>query len=140
MGTGPTEREIPISRPVPVTPAKPPGRRMRSAKVRIGMIGVLSLTVAACGSDDDDVTAYCVDRNTYQSDGSYQVIDDDYCDDDSSSYHGGHGGYYWYYGGNYKGARISKGTTVKPKDAKITSTGGKTIQRGGFGKRSSGGS
>ena len=137
MGTGPSEREIPISRPVPTVTRKPPGRRMRSAKVRIGMIGALSLTVAACGSNDD-VTAYCVDQKSYQSDGSYQVIDDDYCDDDN--YHGSHGGYFWYYGGSSRGSRIYKGTTVKPKDAHITSKGGKTLQRGGFGSRSSGGS
>lgn len=103
------------------------------------MIGALSLTVAACGGNDtsDDVTAYCVDQDTYQSDGSYQVADDDYCDDDSSSYRGSHGGYYWYYGGRRSGARIVKGTTVKPREATITSRSGKTIQRGGFGGRSS---
>ncbi|SHN47429.1 hypothetical protein SAMN05443668_12375 [Cryptosporangium aurantiacum] len=113
---------------------------MSSMKVRLGMIGALSLTVAACGSDaddDDEVTAYCVNQNTYQSDGSYQVIDDDYCDDDG--YHGSHGGYFWYYGGAYKGSRIYKGTTVKPKGAHITTTSGKTLQRGGFGSRSSSG-
>src|SRR5690349_13166593 len=99
VGTGPDEREIPTSRPVPTVTKKPPGRRMRSTKVRIGMIGALSLTVAACGSNDD-VTAYCVDRNSYQSDGSYRVIDDDYCDDDG--YHGSHGGYFWYYGGSHR--------------------------------------
>jgi len=136
VGTGPTEREIPISRPVPTVSRKPPGRRMSSTKVRIGMISALSLTVAACGSNDD-VTAYCVDQNSYQADGSYQVIDDDYCDDDN--YHGSHGGYFWYYGGSHRGSRIYKGTTVKPKNAHITTTSGKTVQRGGFGSRSSSG-
>lgn len=103
------------------------------------MIGALSLTVAACSSGGD-VTAYCVDQNSYQSDGSYQVVGDDYCDDDSSTYYGSHGGYYWYYGGSHRGSRVYKGTTVKPKDATITTTSGKTIQRGGFGFRSSSGS
>ncbi|MFG1926566.1 hypothetical protein [Cryptosporangium sp. NPDC048952] len=139
MGTGPAEREIPTSRPVPTVTRKPPGRRMSSAKVRIGMIGALSLTVAACGSGDD-VQARCVDQRSYQNnDGSYNVVDDDYCDDDGR-YYGSHGGYFWYYGGTSRGSRIYRGTTVKPKDAHITTTKGKTLQRGGFGSRSSSGS
>lgn len=100
------------------------------------MVGALSLTVAACGGgSSNNVTANCVDRNSYRSDGSYQVVGDKYCDD--SGYYGSHGGYYWYYGGRRSGSRILKGTTVKPKGATITSHSGKTIQRGGFGGRSS---
>jgi hypothetical protein len=108
-------------------------RRMSSRTVRIGMVGALSLTVAACGSNDN-VTAYCVDRSSYRSDGSYQVVNDNYCDRNYSS---SHGGYYWYYGGRRSGTRILRGTTVKPKNATITSHSGKSIQRGGFGGRSS---
>ncbi|MFI5958765.1 hypothetical protein [Cryptosporangium sp. NPDC051539] len=111
---------------------------MSSSTVKIGMVGALSLTVAACGGGDN-VTARCVDRNSYQSDGSYRVVDDDRCDD-NNRYYGSHGGYYWYYGGTSRGSRIYKGTTVKPKDATITTPKGKTIQRGGFGHRSSSGS
>ncbi|TQS45011.1 hypothetical protein [Cryptosporangium phraense] len=109
---------------------------MSSSTVKVGMVGVLSLTVAACSSGND-VTARCVDRSSYQSDGSYRVIDDDYCDD--GRYYGSHGGYFWYYGGTSRGSRIYKGTTVKPKDAHISTPSGKTIQRGGFGSRSSSG-
>jgi hypothetical protein len=118
VGTGPVEQ------------AK---RQMSSRSVRIGMVGALSLTVAACGSNDR-VTAYCVDRNSYRSDGSYRVINDRYCND--GYYSSSHGGYFWYYGGRRSGSRILKGTTVRPKSATITSTSGKTIQRGGFGGRS----
>jgi uncharacterized protein YgiB involved in biofilm formation len=107
---------------------------MSSRSVRIGMVGALSLTVAACGSNDN-VTAYCVDRSSYRSDGSYSVVNDRYCD--NGVYGSSHGGYYWYYGGRRSGSRILSGTTVKPKDATITSHSGKTIQRGGFGGHSS---
>jgi uncharacterized protein YgiB involved in biofilm formation len=112
---------------------KKAARRMSSQSVRIGMVGALSLTVAACASNN--VTANCVDRSSYRSDGSYRTVDDRYCD--NNGYYGSHGGYFWYYGGRRSGSRILKGTTVKPKNATITSAKGKTIQRGGFGGRSS---
>jgi hypothetical protein len=115
-------------------------RRMSSRAVRLGMLGVLSLTLVACGSDDDEVEASCVLQDSYQSDGSYQVVDEDLCDDDDD-YRSSHaGGYYWYYGGHRSGGRILNGSTVKPKGAKITTAKGKTLQRGGFGGRSSSGS
>jgi hypothetical protein len=116
------------------------GRRMSSRAVRIGMIGTLSLVVAACGNDSDNVNAYCVDRNSYQSDGSYQVVDEDNCDGNHTSSYGRHGGYYWYYGGrrsSHSKYRVVSGSTVKPRGATITSPKGKTIQRGGFGGHSS---
>jgi hypothetical protein len=113
-------------------------RRMSSRAVRFGMLGALSLTLVACGSSDQ-VEAYCVEQDSLQSDGSYQVVDEDNCDDDN--YRSSHaGGYYWYYGGHRAGSRILNGSTVKPKGAKITTAKGKTLQRGGFGGRSSSGS
>ncbi|MEU8357431.1 hypothetical protein AB0C27_15580 [Nonomuraea sp. NPDC048882] len=75
--------------------------------------------------------------------GSYQVVDDDYCDDDSSRYYGtGHsrGAYVWYYGGTRIGSRVHRGTTYRPSDVNISSRSGKSIQRGGFGSRTSSGS
>ncbi|MEV0158481.1 hypothetical protein B0I32_10135 [Nonomuraea fuscirosea] len=75
--------------------------------------------------------------------GSYQVVDDDYCDDDSHRYYGGghsRGAYVWYYGGTRIGNRVHRGTTFRPSDVNISSRTGKSIQRGGFGSRTSSGS
>lgn len=111
---------------------------MSSRAVRLGMLGALSLTLAACGNDNDEVQAYCVEQSSLQPDGSYEVVDDDYCDDDGVR--SGHsGGYYWYYGGVRSGSKILKGSTVKPKGVRITTAQGKVLQRGGFGGRSSSG-
>jgi hypothetical protein len=113
-------------------------RRMSSRAVRLGMLGALSLTLVGCGSESEEVQAYCVQQDTLLSDGSYEVVDEDLCDDDD--YRSGHaGGYYWYYGGHRSGSRILNGSTVKPKGAHITTAKGKTLQRGGFGGRSSSG-
>ena len=117
-------------------------RRMSSRAVRLGALGALSLALVGCGSgsdpDDasDEVQAYCVDRNSYQEDGSYLEVDEDLCDDDD--YRSSHAGaFFWYYGGVRAGSRLKGGTTVRPKGAHITTAKGKTIQRGGFGNRSS---
>jgi hypothetical protein len=114
-------------------------RRMSSRAVRLGMLGALSLTLVGCGgSSDDEVQAYCVDQNSLLPDGSYEIVDEDLCDDDG--YRSSHaGGYYWYYGGSRNGSRILKGTTVRPKDVTVVTAKGKTLQRGGFGGRSSSG-
>jgi hypothetical protein len=113
-------------------------RRMSSRAVRLGMLGALSLTLVGCGSSSDssdEVLANCVDQSSLLSDGSYEIVDEDLCDDDDYR-----SGYYWYYGGTRAGSRILKGTTVRPKGAKIVTVQGKTLQRGGFGGRSSSGS
>jgi len=114
-------------------------RRMSSRAVRLGMLGALSLTLAGCGSDapSEEVDASCVHQASLQPDGSYQVVDEDNCDDDYRSSHAG--GYYWYYGGLRSGTRVLNGSTIKPKGAHITTPKGKTLQRGGFGNRSSSG-
>lgn len=115
-------------------------RRMSSRAVRLGMLGALSLTLVGCSSGSDEVQAYCVQQDTLLPDGSYEVVDEDLCDDDDD-YRSSHaGGYYWYYGGSRNGSRILKGSTIKPQGAHITTAKGKTLQRGGFGGRSSSGS
>ncbi|MBP2475414.1 hypothetical protein JOF53_004286 [Crossiella equi] len=110
--------------------------------VTVGVVALVAIWYAA--SQPDDVTARCVDNNNV-------VVDDDYCDDDYARSHGGHsgsGGIFIYNGGrsysyNYggtgiKGQKITGGTSIKPKDANISTASGKTIQRGGFGIRSGG--
>ncbi|MFC0861514.1 hypothetical protein ACFHYQ_04295 [Sphaerimonospora cavernae] len=109
--------------------------------VKLGALGVLSvLVVGFCAAQEsEEVDADCVDMSNTQPDGSYAVVDDDYCDDDSH-YHGSHGAYRWYYGGNRVGDRVRSGTTARPPDSRITSRSGRVIQRGGFGFHSGGGS
>lgn len=111
-------------------------RRMSSRAVRLGMLGALSVTLVGCGNSSDEVQANCVSQDSQLSDGSYEIVDEDLCDDDD----GFRSGYYWYYGGVRSGSRILKGTTVRPKGVKIVTVKGKTLQRGGFGGRSSSGS
>ncbi|WP_433363104.1 hypothetical protein [Streptosporangium sp. CA-115845] len=110
--------------------------------VTITGISVVSLLlVSSCSTQQDyeEVGAECVDLNSRQPDGTYQVVDEDLCDDDTR-YHGSRGAYSWYYGGVRNGVRIRQGTTVRPSDVKITSRKGTVIQRGGFGGRSGSGS
>lgn len=122
-------------------PKEPP--RKSSKVIPLVVLGVLSVMVVgycAAVADDDEVTADCTVR---LDDGTYEVVDDDYCDDDGTSTHyyaGSRGAYLWYYGGRRVGNRISGGTTLRPSEAKITSRTGKEIQRGGFGRSWSGGS
>jgi hypothetical protein len=108
-------------------------RRLSSRAVKIGAVGVLSLAMVGCGSDEETM-AHCVDR-------SQLVVDDDNCDEDdlddgSDSYDT----YFWYYGGRRGGdGRASGGSLVPPSDGKITTASGKTVSRGGFGGSGSSG-
>ncbi|WP_174552417.1 hypothetical protein [Microtetraspora niveoalba] len=115
---------------------------MSSTAVKLGAIGVLSaLVVGFCAAQDryEEVGADCVDMSSQNPDGSYVVVDDDYCDEGSGHYRGSHGAYGWYYGGNRVGNRVRQGTTLKPADAQITTRSGRVVQRGGFGFHSGGG-
>ncbi|MBB6349468.1 hypothetical protein ACWGH8_39695 [Nonomuraea muscovyensis] len=122
---------------------KPPGKS--SKVITLTVIGVVSLMVVGfCSAvQEDEVAADCVNMEEQLPDGSYEVVDDDYCDDDNGTttyYRGSHGAYHWYYGGNRVGTRVRSGTTFRPSDVEINSRSGKTIQRGGFGSKSSSGS
>ncbi len=97
----------------------------------------------------DKVTAYCtqIDQN-----GQEVVVDDDLCDRASVSSGGGYSGgngifiyngsqYRYYYGGtNTIGSPPQGGSTVQPKGADIKTKSGASIQRGGLGSKSGGGS
>ncbi|GAA4219880.1 hypothetical protein GCM10023075_04640 [Streptosporangium album] len=122
--------------------AKPSGLKASKAITLTG-IGVVSLLlIGYCSAQDDydEVGADCVDLNSRQPDGSYTVVDEDYCDDSHSHYYGSRGAYGWYYGGVRSGMRILRGTTVRPSDVHITTRKGTVIQRGGFGGRGGWGS
>ncbi|SDL86327.1 hypothetical protein SAMN05421874_13115 [Nonomuraea maritima] len=124
--------------------AKPPQAtkeppRKSSKVVPLVVIGVLSVMVVGycAATTDDDVTADCVIQ---REDGTYEVVDDDYCDDGHAYYGGSRGAYMWYYGGRMVGNRMQGGTTLRPTDVNISSRSGKSIQRGGFGRSWTGGS
>ncbi|MDP9843300.1 hypothetical protein [Streptosporangium lutulentum] len=119
-------------------------RRMSSRKVAIGAIGTLATIVIGAAvvaeindddTDDDAVTAVCVDPNSMTDEGLV-IVDDRFCTPDGS-----HSGYVYVFGGSSSGNRISGGTTFRPGDVTITTRKGTVIQRGGFGGRGgSGGS
>lgn len=121
---------------LPGKPAPKSSGTKASKVITLTGIGVVSLfLVGYCAAQDDydEVGADCVDLDSRQADGSYAVVDDDHCD--SPGYRGSHGAYGWYYGGARSGARIMRGTTVRPSDVQITTRKGTVIQRGGFGGR-----
>lgn len=131
-----------------------------SKRIALGALAIVTVAVGAyaCSRPEKKTTAYCVTTEDY--DGTYRVVDDMYCDDDyddygddygSSGSYGGssgsygtygssHGSYFWYYGGNYRAGRISGGSMSEPSGRTITSRGGRTISRGGFGGSFGGGS
>ncbi|RJO75313.1 hypothetical protein D5S18_16005 [Nocardia panacis] len=99
------------------------------------------------------VTAQC----SKVLDGKETVVDDNNCGpgrqgfvDDSTGYHPGGPGfiflpgipqYHYYYGGSgVVGSPPSGGTFTRPDNAQITTKSGTTVQRGGLGSKSGGGS
>ncbi len=109
-------------------PPQNTSRRMRSGAVQLSALSVLSLTLVSCSSSTH---ATCVDGLAPR--GSYhRTVPDYYCDNGGSF-----GRYYWYYGGRSSGGYIGNGTTIRPRNSRITSRGGRVISRGGFGGHSS---
>lgn len=135
-----------IPAPPAIPPSRPPKNKSQRASkvVKLGTITALSvLVIGFCAAQNsaEDVTADCVELTDTDGSGAYLVVDDDRCDDDSHRFgSSSHGAYAWYYGGRMIGNRVRGGTTIRPKDANITSRGGHEIQRGGFGWRGFGGS
>lgn len=89
-----------------------PRRRMRSARVAIGVTAVVAAALTGC-SASEDYTAVCVDEDTME-----RVSDDD-CDDDNDGYGTSGGSYVWYYLGSGRrvpslGSRVSGGSTSPP--------------------------
>ncbi|MBB2913237.1 hypothetical protein FHS43_004535 [Streptosporangium becharense] len=114
----------------------------------MGVVTLLLVGYCAAQGDYEEVGAECVDLSSPQPDGTYLIVDEDYCDDDHGSghssghgyYSGSRGAYGWYYGGTRSGNHVRSGTTVRPSDVKIVTGKGTVIQRGGFGGRGSSGS
>ncbi|WP_248958753.1 hypothetical protein [Sphaerisporangium perillae] len=139
----------PLAQNGPGKAAAPPGdgKKLSSSVITLGAMGLLStLVIGFCAAQDtfaERVTADCVDLSSGQSDGSYQVVDENNCDDDDDGghgYYGSHGAYGWYYGGVRQAGRVLRGTTIRPASAHVDSRSGTVLQRGGFGGRGSGGS
>ncbi|MFJ2032656.1 hypothetical protein [Streptosporangium sp. NPDC087985] len=133
MAVGPDQPLAAEPDPPSESTSKPPGTKASTVitVTGLGVVSLLLISYCAAQNDYEEVGADCVDLGSGQADGSYTVVDDDYCDD--SSYHGSHGAYRWYYGGMRSGVRMGGGTLIRPSDVNITSHRGTVIQRGGFG-------
>jgi hypothetical protein len=112
-------------------------RRKLRKRIMIGSavgIGVVAIVAVAYGSSGGETKAHCVDDNN-------QPVSASYCDQGSSVggfFFFGGSQYHYYYGGSPgNGGRYTGGSVIKPKSGAVTSDSGKTIQRGGFGGRSS---
>lgn len=142
--SGPPKHPLAAGGNLPPRPPAKSSKGMASKVVTLTGVGVVSLLLigyCAAQNDYEEVGAECVDMNSRLPDGTYAVVDEDYCDDDTRTYyHGSRGAYGWYYGGVRSGTRIRQGTTVRPSDVRITTPKGSVIQRGGFGGRGSSGS
>lgn len=88
-------------------------RTLRSGTVVLGGVGLLAMTLTACGSDPDK---RCVDRVTYKTLPKYE------CGSKGS----GNGTYY--YGGSVRNGKVSGGSFNKS-----------SVSRGGFGSSHSSG-
>ncbi|WP_328319203.1 hypothetical protein [Streptomyces sp. NBC_00388] len=81
-------------------------RKMRSGAVVLGGMGMLAVTLTACGSDVDK---RCVDPKTHKQLPKYECSN-------------GNGRGTYYYGGSSKHGKVSGGSFSKP-----------SVHRGGFG-------
>lgn len=114
--------------------------------VAIGLVGLVAATYAV--TVPDEVTAVCTDE------GGTVVEQEQFCDESYVTSQGGYhsggflflplpgGGYRQYrynYGGvGVPGGQVSGGTFTKPANANISTSSGKSVQRGGFGIKSDG--
>ncbi|MFF0741129.1 hypothetical protein ACFYVL_12090 [Streptomyces sp. NPDC004111] len=99
-------------------------RKLRSSTVVLGGMGMLALSLSACGSEPD---RRCVDPVTQEELPSYECEDDDDDGGGSSGSSASHSGVY-YYGGSVSNRRVSGGSFDK-----------QAVDRGGFGCSGSGG-
>ncbi|NRQ31099.1 hypothetical protein HII36_04515 [Nonomuraea sp. NN258] len=124
-------------------PKSPPPQERKASKVIpltiLGALSVMFVGYCAVQASRDEVTADCVDMTQQLPDGTYPIVDEEYCDDDDDGtsttyvYRGYSGAYRWYYGGTRVGNRVGSGTMLRPSDVDISSRNGRSIQRGGFG-------
>lgn len=134
-------------------------KRRTRKRVMMGGIAVVGVAALVGGgylayravTAPDQVTASCVqvDEN-----GNEVVVADEYCGDGKTNFrsdtsHGGGGSlillgwpqYRYHYGGTPTiGKPPTGGSSVKPRNAEIKTKSGTTIQRGGLGSKSTGGS
>ncbi|MEV0851826.1 hypothetical protein [Nocardia fluminea] len=133
-------------------------KRRNRKRVMIGGVAIVGVAALVGGgylayravTAPDKVTASCVqiDQN-----GQEVVVPDDKCGEGKSNFRsdsGGHGAgllilgwpqYRYHYGGTPTiGKPPTGGTSVKPRNAQITTKSGTTVQRGGLGSKSTGGS
>ncbi|MFD3591370.1 hypothetical protein ACFWU5_01480 [Nocardia sp. NPDC058640] len=136
-------------------------KKRNRKRVMIGGVAIVGVAALVGGgylayraiTAPDQVTASCVqiDEN-----GQEVVVPDDKCGEGQANFRsegsssGGHGGgllilgwpqYRYHYGGTPTiGKPPTGGTSVKPRNAEIKTKTGTTVQRGGLGSKSTGGS
>ncbi|NMH90152.1 hypothetical protein HF519_00770 [Pseudonocardia bannensis] len=114
--------------------------------VTVGVVALIAVGYSAA-NDEETVEARCVDENNV-------VVDDSNCVQPAANgtYHSGVGfipifiggggrQYHYNYGGSGGIGQVATGgTTVAPKNARVSTPSGKTISRGGLGVSGSGSS
>ncbi|MFC6012841.1 hypothetical protein [Nocardia lasii] len=133
-------------------------KRRNRKRVMIGGVAIVGVAALVGGgylvysavTAPDQVTASCVqiDQN-----GQEVVVADEFCGDGKSNFRsdggGGLGGlvilgwpqYRYHYGGTPTiGKAPTGGSSVKPRNAEVKTKSGTTVQRGGLGSKSTGGS
>ncbi len=96
----------------------PGARRMRSAAVNIGMVGVLAFAISGCANTNSTAERQCVDQT------NDTVVSDDWCADEGGSGSGARGPYGWYYGGRTTRGKVTGGSYTRPSG----------VDSGGFGE------
>lgn len=96
----------------------PGARRMRSAAVNIGMVGVLAFAISGCANTNSTAKRRCVDQT------NDTVVSDDWCADEGGSGSGARGPYGWYYGGRTTRGKVTGGSYTRPSG----------VDSGGFGE------
>ncbi|WP_410869914.1 hypothetical protein [Nocardia sp. A7] len=135
-------------------------KRRNRKRVMIGGVAIVGVAALVGGgyltyraiTAPDKVTASCVQIDEK---GQEVVVPDENCGDGKTNFRsegtgGGHVGgllilgwpqYRYHYGGTPTiGKPPTGGTSVKPRNAQITTKSGTTVQRGGLGSKSTGGS
>ncbi|MHC0433241.1 hypothetical protein ACX6XY_24140 [Streptomyces sp. O3] len=109
--------------------------RLRSSTVVLGGMGLLAAALTACGSEPDK---RCVDRDSYDRDLGYRVIDSQNCKTSASPKSSRDAA--WYYGGRKKSGWAKGGSFRKrSKDSGSSSgAGGGTGSSSGTGSSNGG--
>ncbi|MER5971754.1 hypothetical protein ABT112_18820 [Streptomyces sp. NPDC002055] len=116
-------------------------RRVRSGTVILGSMGALAAVLTACGSEPDK---RCVDRDSYEYDKGYRVVDTKQCSGTTSAKSRSRRDAAWYYDADVENGWAEDGHFDRSHSSSGGSSGGSkggsSVERGGFGHGSGHGS